>query len=725
MGYIYPKRVALSSESAQRPTKRHCTDKGKQPVRVTFSTEAGAAIPPEPPTVPALPGGFPSPPAGYEKLFEAWADMWRESHGAADASGLLQTKLFRFVKAAEALRDNEDSTYDNAMMIENKALEIQQGVVDDLSKDIRELQKRLRKLIIDATMDTSNPNAVIGRLQGLIGTGLTSPLELLRVDKHKKPSLHSVRSALADPRWSVDCRFVRAVDYFQEELLEQHHELLRHVFPPKSEDPASHQDPRWLENEHKIGPFFRAEVFKRAKIIVEELHSGAKVFAVDRHPTNGADMFVYVCIRTAADIIIKTNAIVKFMLPPGLDRTCQLPIPSPSVSLIELLAYDAAFSSSRFESALRQAYVYARDRTRILRNTLSVNTRFAFVSTFNGLWILQISSGSNDQDSVAVSPCFAANNTTPHVSFAVAYVLHLVIEDMMARPENYAPPVSDLATTEDKDSMAPQPPRCSGNSCGSHGSRSRSGHGRGTRTSRRTTWDPIATRMSDTANTSEHAELAAYYSAAAERISGNFTSSDSSSSGSDMEGSRIWLERTTSWQPLKGKISVGRALGDGRSGTVCEGWLQGHRVAFKISATDATAEILDEIHNEVQVYEHLADLQGSVIPRLLDHGLVNIHGRLHAVLALELVQDDKSARCPPQAHFAAIDALREIHRRGVVHGDPRIENIIFQQSSAAGRSGLRPRIIDLAFAMVNAPEQAMAKDFKGWCEVLKLPPECV
>ncbi|PIA17390.1 hypothetical protein COEREDRAFT_7356 [Coemansia reversa NRRL 1564] len=162
----------------------------------------------------------------------------------------------------------------------------------------------------------------------------------------------------------------------------------------------------------------------------------------------------------------------------------------------------------------------------------------------------------------------------------------------MARPENYAPPVSDLAATEDKDSMAPQPPRCSGNSCGSHGSRSRSGHGRGTHTSRRTTRDSIATRMSDTANTSEHAELAAYCSAAAEvntlaespvdffswatpsqRISGNFTSSNSSSSGSDMEGLRIWLERMTSWQLLKGKISVGRALGDGRSGTVCEGWL--------------------------------------------------------------------------------------------------------------------------------------------------------
>ncbi|PIA17391.1 hypothetical protein COEREDRAFT_7357 [Coemansia reversa NRRL 1564] len=193
MGYIYPKRVASSSESTQRPTKRHCTDKGKQPVRVTFSAEAGAAIPPEPPTVPALPGGFPSPPAGYEQLFEAWADMWRESHGAAGASGLLQTKLFRFVKAAEALRDNEDSTYDDATMLGNKALEIQQGAVEDLSEGIRKLDKRLIELITDPNMDPREPNtALIRSLQDSIGTGLTSPLELLCVDKHKKPSLHSV-----------------------------------------------------------------------------------------------------------------------------------------------------------------------------------------------------------------------------------------------------------------------------------------------------------------------------------------------------------------------------------------------------------------------------------------------------------------------------------------------------------------------------------------------------
>ncbi|KAJ2609410.1 hypothetical protein H4S08_004066, partial [Coemansia sp. RSA 1365] len=257
-------------------------------------------------------------------------------------------------------------------------------------------------------------------------TSLTSPLELLCVDNHKKPSLYSVRSALASPELIFNYDFVHAVDYFQEEMLEQHHELLRHVFPPKSENPASHQDPRWLENEHKIGPFFRAENFKRAKIIVKELHSGAKVFAVDGRPTNGTDMFL--CVRTynAAGSTVESNIVVEFKLPPGLDQVYWIPAPLPAAGPHEKLAFYTSFPSSRFELALQQAYTYACDRSRDPQGVSSVNPNYAFVSTFNGLWVLQMGSGSGGNDSsdssnsssnrnrIALSSCFLADNTTPH-----------------------------------------------------------------------------------------------------------------------------------------------------------------------------------------------------------------------------------------------------------------------------------------------------------------------
>ncbi|PIA12482.1 hypothetical protein COEREDRAFT_12757, partial [Coemansia reversa NRRL 1564] len=174
-------------------------------------------------------------------------------------------------------------------------------------------------------------------------TSLTSPLELLRVDKHKKPSLHSVRSALASPKLIFDHDFVHLVVSFQAESLANYPALLEFIFPPGPVNLENHRRPRYIRDEHKIGPFFQAEVFQRAKMILAHAHSSAKVYIIEGHPTNGADMFVHVCIRTAPDTIIKTNAIVKFMLPPGLDRTCQLPLPSSSASLIELLAYDATF----------------------------------------------------------------------------------------------------------------------------------------------------------------------------------------------------------------------------------------------------------------------------------------------------------------------------------------------------------------------------------------------
>ncbi|PIA13709.1 hypothetical protein COEREDRAFT_11113 [Coemansia reversa NRRL 1564] len=241
MGYIYPKRVASSSESAQRPTKRHCTDKGKQPVQVTFSTEAGAAIPPEPPTIPVLPPGFPSPPQGYEELFEAWGDRWRESHGAAKAIGKLQERLVEFRDAAEVLQNTnlipQHNLTTNLMPQHNIIIKLRhciasaeeklidedfavhmdgkqhnparikelEGLIDRFKTKLAEKEKETK--LAEKKRELSEARCAIQELLGtsnssgvkLIGTSLTSPLELLRVDKHKKPSLHSVSESGEPP----------------------------------------------------------------------------------------------------------------------------------------------------------------------------------------------------------------------------------------------------------------------------------------------------------------------------------------------------------------------------------------------------------------------------------------------------------------------------------------------------------------------------------------------
>ncbi|KAJ2615752.1 hypothetical protein H4S08_001110 [Coemansia sp. RSA 1365] len=105
MEYIYPIRVPLTNGSVQHPAKRNCIKKGKQSLQVASSSEAGAEATPELPNVSTLPPGFPSPPAGYEQLFEAWRDRWRKSHGAAKAIGELQERLLEFKDAAEVLQN--------------------------------------------------------------------------------------------------------------------------------------------------------------------------------------------------------------------------------------------------------------------------------------------------------------------------------------------------------------------------------------------------------------------------------------------------------------------------------------------------------------------------------------------------------------------------------------------------------------------------------------------
>ncbi|KAJ2800616.1 hypothetical protein H4R20_003992 [Coemansia guatemalensis] len=73
----------------------------------------------------------------------------------------------------------------------------------------------------------------------------------------------------------------------------------------------------------------------------------------------------------------------------------------------------------------------------------------------------------------------------------------------------------------------------------------------------------------------------------------------------------------------------------------------------------------------VESYKHLTDLQENVIPRLVDHGLHLLHSNIHAVMALEPIEDGKPVRCPSQVYFAAINVLHQIHCHAVVHAQKR------------------------------------------------------
>ncbi|KAI8317891.1 hypothetical protein GQ54DRAFT_323902 [Martensiomyces pterosporus] len=422
-------------------------------------------------------------------------------------------------------------------------------------------------------------------------------------------------------------------------------------------------------------------------------------------------------------------------------------------------------------SVLAQAHAYARDRAKGCMDEVSgtINRHYALVSTFNDTWIalfrdkddqarkydrltmamaksschgaaLELREAGSSTDTARlqeqveatarayktaraayesahraeVSTRFSADNSRPHIAFVVAYVLHAVIEDMVEHPDDY-PKLSFFPRAANPAEFPQSPTR--------KGSRAPATKSRGTKQKRKSA-GPSGKGKKPDAN-SEAADLELTTLAAQCRSSAwvetllscpnKLRSSPTLNSSSSMLGggsssireSKIWSQRNGSWRPLSGHIQVDAQVGNGRSGLVCRGWVNGRPVALKLCPGDVECAILDELFNEVQVYQHLRDLQGDAIPRLVEHGLVEINGRLYVALVLELIEDalfegvmDASreealrAGCDDDLKRAVLAVLEKIHSRGVANGDPRAYNVLFEAGTSSG-TALRPRIFDL------------------------------
>ncbi|KAJ2122717.1 hypothetical protein IW147_003127 [Coemansia sp. RSA 720] len=193
--------------------------------------------------------------------------------------------------------------------------------------------------------------------------------------------------------------------------------------------------------------------------------------------------------------------------------------------------------------------------------------------------------------------------------------------------------------------------------------------------------------------------------------------------------SNIPINMLTDWQQISSKVVLGKILGSGRSGTVYSGIVNRRTVAVKVSKANADAVILNELHNEVNVYQHLANLQGDVIPRLYGHGLLEVDGTLRAALILEEINDwagktypheDRAEQLSLSVRQSAMNALDKIHACGVIHGDFRMNNVLFERTDSSDLP-LKVRFVDLAFAEIGARKCALQLDHAGWGRVLNLP----
>ncbi|KAI9011549.1 hypothetical protein BC832DRAFT_352991 [Gaertneriomyces semiglobifer] len=142
-----------------------------------------------------------------------------------------------------------------------------------------------------------------------------------------------------------------------------------------------------------------------------------------------------------------------------------------------------------------------------------------------------------------------------------------------------------------------------------------------------------------------------------------------------------------------------------RMGVVVEGTFHREKVIFKIVDETKHDALTQELAHEVSVYEKLARLQGSVIPRFF--GYVQVWEMLRVIVLEDcgtslraLLQTTDNVEALRQDCCIALVAL---HSTGIVHGDVRLENFVVSQRGV--------RILDLAFAR-EGTEVEMADELK-------------
>lgn len=111
--------------------------------------------------------------------------------------------------------------------------------------------------------------------------------------------------------------------------------------------------------------------------------------------------------------------------------------------------------------------------------------------------------------------------------------------------------------------------------------------------------------------------------------------------------------------------------------------------------------MLAELHNEIEIYRLLSDLQGKAIPKLVLHdywegGMYCIGLSLCGSVPKTLSESQK------QAVLSSIDA---IHNRGIIHNDIKKENILVDENGMV-------YLIDFGFATLNSCEDAQQDERK-------------
>lgn len=179
-----------------------------------------------------------------------------------------------------------------------------------------------------------------------------------------------------------------------------------------------------------------------------------------------------------------------------------------------------------------------------------------------------------------------------------------------------------------------------------------------------------------------------------------------------------WEESLSRLGALEGDA---QPIGYGRSGVVYRKRMNGLDLAIKTlylnslrdrdEATDE--ELREELLKEVEIYQRYVDLQGQVIPRFF--GLRTL--QIADCFITEYIGPsfDTFERITEEQCQSALAALSVLHRKGILHGDAELRNIVWSEKLQ------RSFWIDFSFSKLRRPTHDDAK----WKELAKEEHESV
>jgi serine/threonine protein kinase len=123
---------------------------------------------------------------------------------------------------------------------------------------------------------------------------------------------------------------------------------------------------------------------------------------------------------------------------------------------------------------------------------------------------------------------------------------------------------------------------------------------------------------------------------------------------------------------------------------------KGMKIALKVG--DLKSVPLEELLNEVAIYQVLEELQGDCIPELLFFGY--LEGLF--CIGLSLFGSPPSVLTSTQKN-QLWDSLNKIHQRGVSHGDIKLNNILLGEKDT-------PILTDFGFGKIQGSKTDFEKD---------------